>query len=135
MLLIDQAQEKLWSCCCFTVRKTEAQNRKGSYVPDGVAQWLSINPCTKRSPVQFPVRARGQVVGPIPFGGHVGGGQSMFSLSLPLSLPLSLKPIKKRKGATGQLFDPDLDPLFASLNQGQAGGCMEGRGRQAHGVD
>nr|KAF6416211.1 hypothetical protein HJG59_009491 [Molossus molossus] len=65
--------------------------------PANVAQWLSMDPCTKRSPVQFLVRAHAQIVGQIPSGGHAGGRQSMFSLinvSLSLSLPLSLKSIK-----------------------------------------
>lgn len=32
----------------------------------GVAQWLSIPPCTERSQIRFLVRAHGQVVGSIP---------------------------------------------------------------------
>nr|KAF6452964.1 hypothetical protein HJG59_008245 [Molossus molossus] len=54
-----------------------------------VAQWLSIDPCTRRSPVQFPVRAHAQVVGQIPSGGHAGGGQSMFSV---IDVSVSLSP-------------------------------------------
>nr|KAF6477980.1 hypothetical protein HJG59_010872 [Molossus molossus] len=69
--------------------------------PAAVAQWLSINPCTKRSPVRLPDKAHAQVVGLMPSRGHAGDSQSMFSLisvfiPLSLSLPLSLKSTTKK---------------------------------------
>nr|KAF6480888.1 hypothetical protein HJG59_010682 [Molossus molossus] len=65
-----------------------------------MAQWLSINPCTKRLPVRTPVRAHAQVIGLIPSGGHAEGSQSIISLinvSVSLPLPSFLSKINKEK--------------------------------------
>lgn len=59
-----------------------------SLAPLGVAQ-LTVNPTTKRSLVQFPVRVYAQVAVSSPSMGHKGGSQSMMLPSLMfLSLPL-----------------------------------------------
>nr|KAF6429613.1 hypothetical protein HJG59_008978 [Molossus molossus] len=58
----------------------------------GVAQWWSVDPWIKRSPVRFPIKAHAQVVGRMPGGEHAGGRQLMFSLisvSISLLLPSS----------------------------------------------
>nr|KAF6450455.1 hypothetical protein HJG59_008349 [Molossus molossus] len=72
-----------------------------------VAHWLSINTCTKRLPVSFPVGAHAQVVGQVSSGGgHAGGGQSIFSLIDVLSLSLSpflTLSLKINKGALASL--------------------------------
>ena len=56
---------------------------------------LSIGLWTKRSQVQFPVRAHAWVAGQVPSWGHARGSQLMFlshiDVSLTLSLPLSLE--------------------------------------------
>lgn len=44
----------------------------------GVAQWLSFHPGTKRSPIQFSIRAHALVVGLIPSRGSAGESQSMI---------------------------------------------------------
>nr|KAF6452823.1 hypothetical protein HJG59_008170 [Molossus molossus] len=56
---------------------------------------LGINPCTKRSLFQFPVKAHAQVVDPVPSGGPAGGGQSMFSL---IDVSISLLSLKINRG-------------------------------------
>nr|KAF6500836.1 hypothetical protein HJG59_007875 [Molossus molossus] len=89
-----------------------------------MAQWLSIEPCSKRSLVQFPVRTHAQVVDPIPSGGYAGGGQSIFSLidvsiSLSFSLPLSLKSIKEKKSFKQQR-NKEIKNYYVSLETMQA---------------
>lgn len=63
--------------------------------PAGAAQWLSVVPCTKKSPVPFLDRTHAQVGGLISKSGQAGGSQLMFPSHQFLSLSpfpfLSLK--------------------------------------------
>ena len=57
--------------------------------------WLSglgIVPQTKRSPVQFQVRAHAWVEGQTPSWRYAGGNRSMFLLHMDVPLPLFLPP-------------------------------------------
>nr|KAF6353519.1 hypothetical protein mPipKuh1_010478 [Pipistrellus kuhlii] len=63
---------------CYFLIVTIAHQKSRVSCPSDVAQWLSINPCTKRSQVQIPVRAHAWVVGSFPSNRCEGGSQSML---------------------------------------------------------
>ena len=57
----------------------------------GVAQWIEHGPVNQRVGVRFPVRTHASVMGQIPRRGRMRGNHTLMFLSLPPSLPLSLK--------------------------------------------
>nr|KAF6469842.1 hypothetical protein HJG59_011198 [Molossus molossus] len=65
----------------------------------GVAQGLSVDPCTQRSVVRFPVGTHAQVLGLILSGAiqEAASGCSLIDVFISLSLPLSLKSVKEKK--------------------------------------
>nr|KAF6501174.1 hypothetical protein HJG59_008130 [Molossus molossus] len=98
-LLLALMAETTALALCGGLHSLELKIKESSHLPGPYGSVVERRPCTKRSPVQFLVRAHAQGVGSIPSGGHAGGSQSMFSLtdvsiSLSLFLPLSLKSIK-----------------------------------------
>lgn len=65
--LLNTGRNKKKSLFFALKRESQRRERRGKEKrersPDGVAQWLRINPFTKKSLVQFLVRAHAQVVG------------------------------------------------------------------------
>ena len=77
---------------------------KGILTLAGVAQWTECGLWTKRSPVQFPVRAHAWVVGQVPSGGQVRGNHTLIFLSLSFSLPSPLSKNKKIKSFLKRVY-------------------------------